>query len=125
MLINVEEKTVIANFGKGFNTLRHPCEFRAVMLVKTVYLGLFRNKIGKKGELFDVAEGTSLNSFLGTFKGKYEQNLSSFPWAKTESHVDPTVIVMVNGAAKNLTKEGDDALRDGDIVTLMTIISGG
>jgi MoaD family protein len=95
------------------------------MRVKTVYLGLFRNKIGKKEEQFDVEEETSLDNFLKAFKSKYEEELSSFPWAKNESRVDPTVIVMVNGAAKNLSKEGKYALRDGDVVTLMTIISGG
>ena len=125
MLINVEEKTVIADFGKGFNALRHPCEFRGNMRVKTVYLGLFRNKIGKKEEQFEVTEDTSLDSFLDTLRSKYKEKLSSFSWANLESRVDPTIIVMVNGAAKNLNEEGDDALRDGDIVTLMTIISGG
>ncbi len=95
------------------------------MRVKTVYLGLFRNKIGKKEEQFEVAENTTLDNFLKIFKSKYKGILSSFSWAKNESSIDPTVIVMVNGAAKNLNEEGDDALRDGDIVTLMTIISGG
>jgi len=95
------------------------------MRVKIIYLGLFRNKIGKKGEQFDVTEGASLNGFIKTFRSKYKDTLSSFPWVKTESLIDPTVIVMVNGAAKNLSKEGDDALMDGDVVTLMTIISGG
>ena len=95
------------------------------MRVKTVYLGLFRNKIGKKEEQFEVTEDTSLDSFLDTLRSKYKEKLSSFSWANLESRVDPTIIVMVNGAAKNLNEEGDDALRDGDIVTLMTIISGG
>jgi len=91
------------------------------MLVKVQYLGLIRSKLGKIGEEFDLKEGASLSDLLNSLTEAYGELLKNVLDFKRESVLDPTFIVTVNG----VSRKPDAKLKEGDMVSLMTLISGG
>ena len=95
------------------------------MLVKIVYLGLVRSRIGKNEEQYDVAESTSLADLLKALAEIYGEKLYSLLLTINESRLDTTVLTMVNGISIDPLKGSDVTLKEGDIVTLSTLISGG
>ena len=95
------------------------------MRIKIVYLGLVRNKIGKNEEQYEVSEGSSLDGLLKILVKKYGDKLQSIVGERKESRLDPTFITTVNGVLKDPFQENSATLKDGDIVTVMTLISGG
>ncbi|MBS7656379.1 MAG: MoaD/ThiS family protein [Candidatus Bathyarchaeia archaeon] len=95
------------------------------MQIKTVYLGLIRSKIGKTGEQHEVAKGSSLSDLFKILTSKYGEKLESVIGEKKENWLDPTVIITVNGVLQDPLKGDTVTLNDGDVVTIMTLISGG
>jgi len=95
------------------------------MRVKTVYLGLVRSKIGKTEEQYELAEGSSLADLLERLEEDYGDKIRPLLRTKGESRLDPTLITTVNGVLKNQSEGGNVSLKDGDVVTFMTLISGG
>jgi len=89
--------------------------------VRVQYLGLIRSKLGKIGEEFDLKEGASLSDLLNSLTENYGELLKNVLDFKRESVLDPTFIVTVNG----VSRKPDAKLKEGDMVSLMTLISGG
>jgi len=95
------------------------------MRIKVLYLGLVRNKTGKKEESCELADGSSLSDLLKRVAETYGGSLKGLFRAEMESRLDPTFIVTVNGVLKDPSKGEAVPLADGDTVALMTLISGG
>ncbi|MBS7614980.1 MoaD/ThiS family protein [Candidatus Bathyarchaeota archaeon] len=95
------------------------------MRIKIVYLGLIRSRIGKTDEQHEVAEGSSLSDFFKFLISKYGVKLQSLIGEKKESWLDPTVITTVNGVLRDPLQGDAVTLNDGDVITIMTLISGG
>jgi len=95
------------------------------MRIKIVYLGLVRSRIGKNEEQYEVSDGSSLDDLLKILVKKYGEKLQSIAGGRKESPLDPTFITTVNGVLKDPFRGNEVTLRDGDTVTLMTLISGG
>jgi molybdopterin converting factor small subunit len=95
------------------------------MQVKVLYLGLIRNKVGKKEEEHEIREGASLVDLLNKLAETHGKGLSGFFNVDKESQLDPTFIVTVNGALRDPFHETDVKLKNGDAIVLMTLISGG
>jgi molybdopterin converting factor small subunit len=95
------------------------------MRIKIIYLGLVRSRIGKNEEQYEVANNSSLDDLLKILAKNYGEKLHSLFEVRNESHLDPTFIMTVNGILKDPFRESGVTLRDGDIVTFMTLISGG
>jgi len=94
------------------------------MRIKVVYLGVIRHKVGKKEEEYRLAEGSSLTNLLSKIIESHKE-LEKIVSDESESPVDPTLIATLNGSTINLTNKDEIKLKDGDILTLMTVISGG
>ncbi|MBS7635504.1 MoaD/ThiS family protein [Candidatus Bathyarchaeota archaeon] len=94
------------------------------MKVKVVYLGLIRQKIGRKEEEYDLMEGSLLRDLLNSIVETHDA-LKSIIRMEDESPIDPTLVVMLNGSSINPMGKKEVALKNGDIVTLMTPIGGG
>jgi molybdopterin converting factor small subunit len=95
------------------------------MRVKAVYLGLVRSRIGKDEEQYEVADGSSLADLLKILMENYDESLRSIIGERRESRLDPTFITTVNGILKDPRQANNVALKEGDVVTFMTLISGG
>jgi len=95
------------------------------MRVKTVYLGLVRSRIGKTEEQYEVAESSSLADLIHNLERDYGEKLHPLLGSRNESRLDPTLITTVNGALKDPSRWSSVTLKDGDVVTFMTLISGG
>jgi molybdopterin converting factor small subunit len=95
------------------------------MRVKVVYLGLVRSRIGKDEEQCEVANGSSLADLIKILAENYGERLQSIVGERRESRLDPTFITTVNGILKDPLQANNVSLKDGDIVTFMTLISGG
>jgi len=96
-----------------------------VMQIKIVYLGLIRSKIGKTEEQRELAEGSSLFDLFRVLISKYGENLQSLIKERSENWLDPTVIITINGVLRDPSQGDTVTLNDGDVVTIMTLISGG
>ncbi|MBS7654383.1 MAG: MoaD/ThiS family protein [Candidatus Bathyarchaeia archaeon] len=94
------------------------------MKVKVEYLGLIRQKIGRKEEEYDLTEGSLLRDLLNSIVETHDA-LKSIIRIENESPIDPTLVVMLNGSSINPMSKKEIALKNGDIVTLMTPIGGG
>jgi len=94
------------------------------MRVKVTYLGVIRHKIGRSGEEFEIFEGASLRDLI--FKIiEAHSTLKDVVSSISENLIDPTLIVTLNGLAVNLASGDNIKLKDGDTLTLMTVIGGG
>ncbi len=94
------------------------------MKIKVVYLGVVRHKVGKKEEEYELAEGSSLRDLLDRIVKAHEK-LKDLVNYREENSVDPTLIVTLNDSTVNLTDRSEIKLKDGDVLTLMTVIGGG
>ena len=95
------------------------------MRIKINYLGLVRNEIRKKGEEIRLKEGSTLSSLLSKIITIYGEQLKRLFDITGESKIDPTFIVTINGKAVDPNNGKNVFLKDGDVVNLMTLISGG
>ncbi len=91
------------------------------MRVKLRYLGLVRNRLGKKEEEMELKEGSFLSELLNKLAEIYGENLKNLLGSDTESRVDPSIVITVNG----ISRTSDLRLHEGDHVAIMTLISGG
>lgn len=92
--------------------------------MKVVYLGLIRQKVGRKEEEYDLTEGSLLRDLLNNIVNTHDA-LKSIIRMEDESPIDPALVIMLNGLSLNPTGKKEIALKNGDIVTLMTPIGGG
>lgn len=94
------------------------------MRVKVIYLGVVRHKVGRKEEEYELAEGSSLKDLLSRIVENHGK-LRGMVSGEGESPIDPTLIATLNGSTVNLVSEGGIKLKGGDVLALMTVISGG
>lgn len=94
------------------------------MKVKVVYLGVARHKAGLNEEDFELNEGSSLKELLAKI-AEAHASLKELIGGLGESPADPTLIATLNGSAVNLANSSGFALKNGDVLTLMTVIGGG
>jgi len=95
------------------------------MRVKVQYLGLIRNKLGKKEDEVEVKEGAFLSDLLDKLIKTRSEGLKTLFDTDKESVLDPTFIVTVNGVLTDQLHGMKTRLKRGDRVALMTLISGG
>ncbi len=91
------------------------------MQVKVQYLGLIRSKTEKKSEKVNLKEGALLSDLLNKLVEVYGEAIKNLFADEGKNVLDPNFIVTVNG--KSLPT--DTKLKEGDTVSLMTVISGG
>lgn len=94
------------------------------MRVKVVYLGVVRHKVGRKEEEYELSEGSSFKDLLTKIVEAHIA-LKDLAGSLNDSQIDPTLIATLNGFAVNLNSSRNIILKDGDTLTLMTVIGGG
>lgn len=91
------------------------------MQVEVQYLGLIRSKTGKKSEKVELKEGALLSELLSKLVEVYGEAIKNLFADERRNVLDPSFIVTVNGKSIPM----DAKLKEGDTVSLMTVISGG
>lgn len=95
------------------------------MKVEVQYLGLIRSKLKKKGDDITLKKGASISDLLNKLIDIYGESLKNLFDVEAENVIDPTFIVTVNGVLIDQLHGMDTRLHEGDIIALMTLISGG
>jgi len=95
------------------------------MRIKVHYLGLLRDKVGKKEEELEVEEDISISGFLEKLTKIYGESLESIFSADRKSILDPSFVVTVNDVLIGRLNGMETRLKSGDEVSLMSLISGG
>lgn len=93
------------------------------MKIRVIYLGVIRSKVGRNEDEFELVEGSPLKDLLIKVTEKYPSLKDII--GGSESPVDPTLITALNGISIKVSESGNITLKDGDTVTLMTVIGGG
>ncbi len=95
------------------------------MWVNILYLGLARDKIGKKTEQIEVKDGTTLADLIRLLSAKYGNIVQGVFDVTRESRLDPSFVVTINRKTVDLVKEKCLELKEKDTVAFMTLIGGG
>ena len=95
------------------------------MWINILYLGLARDKIGKKTEEYEVKDGTTLADLLCLLSAKYGNIVEGVFDMTKESRLDPSFVVTVNRKTVDLVKDKCLELKEKDTVAFMTLIGGG
>ncbi|MEM2320387.1 MAG: MoaD/ThiS family protein [Candidatus Bathyarchaeia archaeon] len=94
------------------------------MRVRVIYLGVLRHRTGRIEEEYELEDRFSLKDLLTRVAEKYP-SLKDIIGGLGESPADPTLIAALNGSSMKISESGNIMLKDGDTVTLMTVIGGG
>ncbi|MEM2272968.1 MAG: MoaD/ThiS family protein [Candidatus Bathyarchaeia archaeon] len=94
------------------------------MRIRVIYLGVVRQKTGRGEEDYDLVDKSSLKDLLVKVAEKYP-SLRDIIGSLGESLADPTLIAALNGASIKIAESDSIMLKDGDTITLMTVIGGG
>ena len=90
--------------------------------VKVRYLGSIKRITGKDGE--EIAAET-LGALIDVIGRRYRDKEMQYYLAEKETTTDPSLIITYNGQSVGRIKDYEMKLKDGDEITLMTVISGG
>ena len=89
--------------------------------VKVEYLGVIRNKIGKKDEEIDAE---NLGELIDEIGKRYPNKDIQHHLSEGET-TDPSLVVRYNGDIVRDIRNYERELKDGDKIVLMTLIGGG
>ncbi|KYH40806.1 MAG: MoaD family protein [Candidatus Bathyarchaeota archaeon B26-2] len=94
------------------------------MLVKVRYLGVLRSKLGLKEGEYNLEDGASLSDLFNKIVEVHGGSVRRL-FEADRSRVDPSFVVTVNGVAVDRLRGKDVQLKNGDVVAIMSLISGG
>jgi MoaD family protein len=95
------------------------------MQVKVQYLGLIRDKLGKKEDKIEIQDDAILSDLLDQLSKTQSEQLKKLFEADESNVLDPTFIITVNGVLAGQLNGMKTKLIRGDKIALMTLISGG
>ncbi|NIU84326.1 MAG: MoaD family protein [Candidatus Thorarchaeota archaeon] len=95
------------------------------MKVKVQYFGFIQGMLGKKGEEFELREGSCLSDLLNKMARIYGEQFQREVYEPGEKDVKSGFTVTVNGLLFGQLRGVDTGLSAGDKITFMTVASGG
>ena len=95
------------------------------MKIYISYFGLFRNKIGKTEDEIDIEEGSTVLDLLHKLSTIYGNALEKLISEESESVLDPSLVITVNGTILDRLDGMSTEIKKGDKISLMSIVSGG
>lgn len=95
------------------------------MQVKVQYLGLIRDKLGRKDDEVEIQDDAIISDLLNKLSKTQGEQLKKLFEADESNVLDPTFIITVNGVLAGQLNGMKTKLKRGDKIALMTLISGG
>jgi MoaD family protein len=95
------------------------------MKVKVEYLGFIKNMLNKRVEEFELGGGTTLKELLGKLSNLYETPFKKEVFELGQKDVKTGFVVTVNGVLMGQLNGINTALKNGDHIILMSLMSGG
>jgi len=95
------------------------------MKVKVEYLGFIKNMLNKRVEEFELSEAATLEELLGKLSNLYRTPFKKEVFELGQKDVKTGFVVTVNGMLMGQLDGVDTALKNGDHVILMSLMSGG
>ena len=95
------------------------------MLVKVQYLGILRAKLRIPERTYEVREGATVSDLLGKLAEIHGDFLKKLFDADRKNILDPSFIITVNGVLVDRLRGFKTRLKNGDTITIMSLISGG
>ena len=95
------------------------------MLVKVQYLGVLRAKLGIKERTYEIGGDASLSDLLRKLAELHGEFLKKMFDSDEKNILDPSFVITINGILADRLHGLKTRLKDGDIVTIMSLISGG
>lgn len=95
------------------------------MRIKVRYMGVLRDKIGRKEVEYVLSEDQpKLSDLIRKIIDIHGEGIKRL-FESDKSSIDPSFIITINGVAVNRLRGLNSPLKDGDIVSIMSLISGG
>ncbi|MCW4006125.1 MAG: MoaD/ThiS family protein [Candidatus Bathyarchaeota archaeon] len=95
------------------------------MKVKVQYVSLVKTFTKESQDEFEVEEGTLLGSVLDRVADKYGKPFTQEVYEQGQKEMKSTFVAMVNGLLMNQLNGVDTQLKNGDTITLMSLMTGG
>ncbi|MGE5187665.1 MAG: MoaD/ThiS family protein [Betaproteobacteria bacterium] len=95
------------------------------MQVKVHYISLVKSYTNKSQEEITLADKATLAQLLDQIATTYGKPFSAEVYDPIKKEVKPTFVVMVNGIHMDQLDGVKTALKDGDSIILMTLMTGG
>jgi MoaD family protein len=94
------------------------------MLVKVRYLGVLRSKLGLKEGEYSLEDGASLSDLFDKIVEVHGGSVRRL-FEVDRSGIDPSFVITVNGVTVDRQHGKNIQLKNGDVVAIMSLISGG
>ena len=95
------------------------------MKIKVHYISLVKTFTKTSQDEFDLKEGVVLADLLEKVAAKYGKPFTVEVYDSTKKEMKATFVAMVNGVLMDQLKGINTALKDGDNIILMSLMTGG
>lgn len=95
------------------------------MKVKINYLGLVKTYTNKLVDEKDLPEGATLSELLDNLASNFGKPFNPEIYDPNKKEVKPMFVVMVNGVLMGQLSGVDTKLKNGDVMILMPLMTGG
>ena len=95
------------------------------MKIKVHYISLVKSYTKTSQEEFNLAESSVLSDVLDNIADKYGKPFTSEVYDPNKQEMKSTFVAMVNGVLMDQLKGVNTALKDGDSIILMSLMTGG
>ena len=95
------------------------------MKVKVHYISLVKSFTKTSQDEFNLKEGTLLVSLLDKIAAHYGKPFTEEVYDPSKKEMKSTFVAMVNGVLMDQLKGVNTALKDGDSIILMSLMTGG
>jgi len=95
------------------------------MKIKVHYISLVKSFTKTSQDEFDLNEGILLIDLLDEIAGKYGKPFTLEVFDPAKKELKSTFVAMINGILMDQLKGVNTALKDGDNIILMSLVTGG
>lgn len=93
------------------------------MEIEVKYFGHLRRKVGRKKEVKEIQDSSTLGSFLAGLSKI--RGISEDVFGDPLQGVEPKIMILINGRNIKFLQQMDTVLKDGDVIGLFPPIGGG
>ncbi|MFB3887907.1 MAG: MoaD/ThiS family protein [Candidatus Bathyarchaeia archaeon] len=95
------------------------------MKVTAQYISLVKSYTNRSQDTFELPEGTLLSDLMEKIAATYGTPFTKEVYDPAQKAMKATFVAMVNGVLMDQLKGVNTPLKDGDIIILMSLMTGG